>query len=346
MARKIVKLLIKITILIAVIALSLFYFFANFETTQKIKDPQIKGVKVNSLIRLAINTGELKEIHDAGFNTIVITPKGYLIMGKIYKLPLVSSLVGFITKKAHKEGLKVCVQPEVIILYNESKQLKKRLEKDFLLSYYQNWGQYLNKINAEYLLIPSTSIEMIPENDRNTWLIETLKETKTYYNGKIGFLLSNIFNSRSKNSCEVDLLCLKGNLVGKTAKLAIPEVKGYDFVVFELFPPIEAKNIGLFFVDLNTIDRLINRYALRTGFGEVVYAGLNLPVDPEASKSFKTLVVTEEEREVYLEKMMKFINENSSDFIIYDWDSRSLGISDKKILSILGGKKKDGAKTN
>lgn len=338
MVKRVVKLLIKITILITVIAFTLFYLFANFETTQKIKDPQIKGVKVNSLVRLAIKSHELKKIRDSGLNTIVIAPKGYLIMGKIYNIPFIPSLVGYITKKAHREGLKVCVQPEVVIIYNDSKQLRKRLEKDFLLSYYQNWGEYLNRINAEYLLIPSTSIEMIPENERNTWLIETLKETKTYYTGKIGFLISDTFNSKNKNSCEVDLLCLKGNLVGKSAALTIPEIKGYDFVVFELFPPIEAKNIGLFLVDLNNIDNILNRYALRRGFGEVVYAGLNLPVQPEFSKPIKTLIVSEEEREVYFARMVKFLKENSSNFIIYDWDSKSLGISDRKLLAILKGK--------
>lgn len=326
MKKRVAKILLK-TFILLIIAFSIaFYYISNFTKTESVSSAGMKAVRLNSLLKPFFSGRELSRIKECGFNTVVISPKGYLIAGKIYTLPFTYSSIGFFIRKAHEAGLKVAVEPEVVVVDKSCKVLKSRLEKDFLLTFYQNWGQYLEKSAGEYLIISSSSLKLIQDSEESSWLLETLKEIKTYYSGKTGFVVSDIFEAEEDKGIEVDLLCLKGNLVGKKAFLKIPEVKGFDFVIFEIFPPQEAKNINLFLVDFMNLNSLLRKYSLRKGFGKVVYAGINLPSSPEGITNVRTICVTGAEQKVYLQKMLNLIERSKCDFILYDWDSKPLGV--------------------
>lgn len=334
MTGKLLKFALKIAALVAVGALGIFYGLANFDPENSPDSQGLRAVKVNSIPLLLLKPSEYGKIKDAGFNAILVSPKGYLVGGKVYTLPFTYSSIGYVAKKAHQNGLQIAVQPEIVVLDRKNALLNDRLSRDFLLTFYKNWGMYLNRVNAEYLLIPHSSLMLIPHEDRTSWMVETLKEIKTYYQQKTGFVVSEIFYGTERDSLEIDLLCMRGSLVKRQTLLKIPEIKGFDFVVFELFPPQEAKTINMFAIDFKSVDSILRKQSMRKGFGRVVYAGLNLPVLSCTDTRFKTAHISEDEQKVYYEKMLKLIQGNGSDFIVYEWDSSSMGIRNRGLYEI------------
>lgn len=336
MRKKIFKLFLTTALTLIVVFLVLFYVYANFDLSKRINNDSISGVRVN-LLKVALKPQKtFSQIKEAGFNTVIVSPPGYLVNGKVYVLPFTYSLAGFLVKKAHEEGLKAGISPEIVYVGKKAPVLKTRLERDFLLSFYQNWSIYGEKVQADYLIISNSAISLLPGDERDSWLIESAKEIKIYFKGKVGFTVANIFEGKPGADLEVNLLSLKNSLTGTKVYIKLPAVKGFDLAIFELYPPIEAKNIALFPVDFAKLDEIIKRYSLRQGFGNVVYAGINLPLyGKNISSVIKAPPVTEREQKVYLEKMIFILKNRSCSYIIYDWDSESLGLQNNNLLKII-----------
>jgi hypothetical protein len=191
------------------------------------------------------------------------------------------------------------------------------------------------------LFISPSSYCCVAREKQNDWLLETLKEIKTYYRGKTGLLISSLYCRSTSGAIQIQLLCLEKSLTGRTVSLYLPEVKGFDFVAYELYPPPEAKNLSLFVVDASRLDQILRKYALRKGLGEIVYTGINLPLYGVKGSSLLNIpLATKEEQKNYLEKMLSFLLEKKQDFIIYSWDSEAFCIDLDLCKKMLSSKKK------
>jgi|GEM_PF-4170749 len=314
-----------IFLIIFVIAAAVIYIYGNYDFLPGQKDNSLlRGVRVTNHFKIIISPTELKRIRNTGFNTVLISPKGYYFNGRVYSVPFTYTLIGIATKRAHAAGLKVALQPELVILSRSELPISERLPLDFLLTWHQRWAKQAEKAGIEYFIISPSAYRSVAREVENDWLLETLKEIKTYYSGKTGFLINHLFCNNGSSSIEMQLFCLEKSLTGRSVHVYLPELKGFDFIVYELYPPAETKNLSLFVVDAARIDRVLRKYALRKGLGEVVYAGINLPLYGVKNSSLYNIpLATKKEQVLYLEKMIQFLNQNKAGFIIYDWDSET-----------------------
>lgn len=331
------RLIASIFLIIILIASAVLYIYGNYDFLPGQKDSSVlKGVRVANFFKIMISPAELKSIKETGFNTVLISPKGYYFGGKVYSVPFTYTLTGIVAKRAHAAGLKVALQPELIILSKDEVPIKERLPLDFLITWHQTWAKQAARARIEYFIISPSAYGSVASDLESDWLLETLKEIKTYYSGKTGFLVNKLFCNKDSYNIEMQLFCLEKSLTGKSAYVYLPDLKGFDFIVYELYPPPETKNISLFVLDAARIDTVLRKYALRKGLGEIVYAGINLPLYGVKNASLYNIpLATKKEQVLYLEKMLSFLEQNRAGFIIYDWDSKIFELDRKTVQKYL-----------
>jgi hypothetical protein len=340
--KKIVKLIASISASSIILMLSVFYIYGNFDFPEAPSRKTVKAVKIDSFYGFVFNTSDLSLIKNAGFNTIVVSPLVFVVRGKVISPPFSYTTLGFISRKAHLEGLNVMVMPEVIRLDRDREYLEQRLFKDYLLAYHQSLARFCARAGIRYFCISPSSYNLFNGNAIK-WLEDTCAECRVYYKGSMGFLADNILSSNGSDGYRMEMLCLKGSLTGQIVSLKIPTVKGFDFAVFSSFPPPEARNLELYTVDFLNFQQKLKTISLRNGLGEAFYFGLNVSRGAKPGTKMKAPVVTRSQQKIFLENMLRIAAQNNLNFIIYDWDSKEFGIKDDDLLKTVGKSLKNGS---
>lgn len=329
--KKIIKLVIKPLIILAVILLSFFYISGNYSFPPSQKISSIRAVYVQNPLQILSSSKELLKIKDAGFNAVVISPPVIACNGRTWSIPFTYTATGYTIRKIHEAGLAVIIAPNLINLERNPEVWKTRLARDFLINSYQRWAAFAEKSNSECLLINPSSYRVFKE-DREDFLLETLEECRIFFKGKIGYHHQPLL-SKTGSDIDIELKCLEGSMTGKNRGMVLPEVKGFDFVVIDLAPPAETRNLELFTVDASEIVGILEKSSSRKGWGTLVFNIINLPVQSADKLALDVPVVTQEQQKIYLEKMLSFISRKSLDFIVYDWSSRECGVRNNSLLN-------------
>lgn len=344
-AKKLIKFSFTIIFSVLILVLAVFYVYGNYDFPDSKIEKPIKGVRVGSLYSFIFKTSDLSKIKDAGFNAVLISPPVFIYGGRVFSPPFSFTATGFITRKAHLNGLNVIVMPEVIKLDKRKDYLNERLFKDYLLAYHQQLARFCEKAHVNYFVI-SPSAYRLPSENSIKWLEETCSECRVYYKGKIGFLIDDLFVKPDAKSYTIELLCLKGSLTGLEVGLNVPVVKGFDAVFFSSFPPPETRNLELYSVDFTNLQEKLQRISLRNGLGEPFYCGLNVALETAKYKKALAPVVTKEQRQIFLERMLKLAVKNGLNFIIWDWDSNAFSIKDDALLEDIRKQLRNGSSDN
>lgn len=331
---KLTKLAFKILLAVIIILFVYLYGLSNFDIPTSVEHDSIKAVELNSLTQMLTYTSDLKRIRDDGFNTVLITIPYFVYGEKPRTLPLMFSAAGLLVKRSHLNELSVILVPEINMAGVSDGLKQNPVFKDEVILVSRRWAEFSEKYNVEYYSPLKNPDEIFGREGTELFLREVLPDINHRYSGSTVVFVSSSLSKEATGSLALPVYSLSLSSPGskKNIFIWIPDVKGYDYVVYKFIPFADSRDLSLFTQDTREAIYGLKRASLRNGLGKPIIYGLNSPVQkiPLLKLGFGP-VITEEQQAEFVAGNISLMHSTDTGFIIIDWSSPGMGIKNRPV---------------
>lgn len=321
------KLVLAIAGLVALAGL-LLYVNSKVDIPEGVRVAEVRAIEEPAFAAQLLDIADFARMRAAGFNTVVVSVPNPVISGKPRLVPLASSAVALIVKKAHLAGLAVMLVPEVTYERPDAALFASAPFRDDLVNVSRGWAEFAESYHVEYFVPLRDPAGLLGVEKGHLFLAEVLPEVRERYRGKVvadlgqALLLESTAGATPMFSASMSTNDRPSNLY-----LAEPDARAYDYALVTFVPPVEVRNFELYAVDARRALATLKRVALRKGAGRVIARGLNAPVAPTGlfGDDYGPVVVEKQQAEL-VGALLETAKDANVGIVLTGWRDPAVGV--------------------